>query len=217
MQSSSSCNTQARPWCESWAADATSSTAWGSLPPVRRRKILLPGYCKSRGKTSSMPASDSTISCNARQGTFMPLCLSFPRQKLNTPHVVFYTPPCLSQDLLPAILVSTAEQSSAIQGAAQHPFNQEASAKGPGQHFRAKRGHLWHKLSGKAAGTAGGQAAPAAAPNHRAPPNPACSFRHPSRARFSAKSALALSSPDVLAWVTHGAGGKRKKFRLGFF
>lgn len=92
---------------------------------------------------SSMPAFGTTTLCSPRQGTLMPLCLSFPRQETQcTTHGAH--PPCLGQDLLACN--PAAVQSPAIQCSSQHAFNQEASAKDLGQHFREKWGHLWHKI-----------------------------------------------------------------------
>lgn len=140
-----------------------------------------------------MPASGTPTLCSPRQGTFMPLCLSFPREETQ----------CTTHGVLPAkifwfaIPVKAAVQSPAIQGPSQHTFKQEPSAKSLGQHFWGKWGHLWHKTGVELHRTCtpGNQAAPAAdaapaashtspsgPPNHRAPPNNGCCFRHPSRA-----------------------------------
>lgn len=108
MHSSSSCNTQDRPWCESSAglchvaADATSSTSWAYPPSsaeredfIARLQVANPEEKRVQCLPLAPPPCavlDRALSC---------LCASVSRErKLNAPHMVFYTPPCLSQDLL---------------------------------------------------------------------------------------------------------------------
>lgn len=116
MHSSSSCKTRDRPWCEGsaglchMAADATSSTSWGYPPSSAEREDFIarlqaanPEEKRAQCLPLAPPALDRALSC---------LCASVsPDMKLNAPHRVFYTPPCLGQDLL--LVCNPSEDSSA--------------------------------------------------------------------------------------------------------
>lgn len=131
-------------------------------------------------------------------------------------HTWCFTPlHALAKMFWSAILVNTAVQSSAIQGSSQHPFNQEASAKDPGQHFRAKQGHLWHKTGVELHSWGPGcpccrcspsskSHLPFCPPKHRAPPNHGCCFRHPAEPDFQQ---VFLSSPQLRCFsCSHSLG-----------